>query len=262
MHGIVGVVLLCLLGAGQAETPKVTTMTTLMEERNSVVGKPDSARVFDRLYASFRIEGAKTVRSYGNLNVTEAKTDTGADLIRHRKDKKAIFGITNVPGFLAIRDYQAKTGMIDVQIELFTAPRTAKTFKLKGTIDVLVGGEPTDIDIPNIVTKEEKEVLEHKAFSAAGLKIIMARWPFGNNENRVAYTIEGNNSIVKEITVVDASGKVIPASHSSAGSRTSGQTHFVTSSRKLPRDAKLRVTIYKGAKTLKLPFEFDNIELP
>jgi hypothetical protein len=259
---MIGVVLLCLFGAEQAETPKVTTMTTLVEERNSVVGKKDAYRAFDRLYASFRIEGAKHVRSYGNLNVTEAKTDTDTDLIRHPKDPKAVFGITNVPGFLAVRDYQAKSGMVDVQIELFTAPREAKKFKLKGTIEVLVGGETTDIDIPNIIDKEDKEVLKHEAFTTAGLKIIMSRSIIGKDEKRVAYTIEGNNSIVKEITVVDASGKVIPASRGSAGSRTSGQTHYVTSSQKLPRDAKLRVTIYKGAKMSKLPFEFDNIELP
>jgi hypothetical protein len=261
MPGMFGVVLLCLFGAEQAETPKVTTMTTLVEERNSVVGKKDANRVFDRLYASFRIEGAKNVRSYGNLNVTEAKTDTGADLIRRRKDPKAVFGITNVPGFLAVRDGEAKSGKIDVQIELFTAPRAAKKFKLKGTIEVLVGGETTNIDIPDIVAKKDKDVLEHEAFKAAGLKIVVSS-RFGKDEKSFYYTIEGNDSIVKETTVVDASGKVIPASRGIAGSRTSGQTHYVSSPKKLPKDAKLRVTIYKGGKISKLPFEFDNIELP
>jgi len=262
MANMLGVVLFCLLGAEQADTPKVTTMTTVVEERNSVVGKEDSPRVYDRLHASFRIEGAKNVRSYGNLNVTEAKTDTGADLILRPKERRAVFALTNVPGFLAMSDSEAKAGKVDVQIELFTTPRAAKTFKLKGTIEVLVGGETTDIDIPNIVARADKEVLRHEAFTAAGLKIILDQSSFAKNEKRVAYTIEGNNSIVKEITLVDASGKRIPVSHSSAGSRTSGQTHFVTSSQKLAPDVKLRVTVYKDAKISKLPFEFDNIELP
>ena len=36
------VVLLCLLGHEQVETPRVSTMTTLMEERNKSVGKDGS----------------------------------------------------------------------------------------------------------------------------------------------------------------------------------------------------------------------------
>jgi hypothetical protein len=263
MPGMYGVVLLCLLlGAEQAETPRVSTMSTLMEERNKGVGKDNSSGLYSNLYARFRIEGAKNVRSYGNVKVTQAKTDTGEDLIRRPKDPKAVFGITDVPGFKAVYDYQTKTGMIDVEIILRAAPRSAKKFKLKGTVEVLVGGEPTNIDIPDILAKEDKEVLKDEPFTAAGLKIIVVKGRRGKAGHTVAYEVEGNNSIVKEINVVDGSGKLILTGNTWYSTRTGGQSHVRTSSQKLPKDAKLRVTIFKGAKISKLPFGFDNIELP
>jgi hypothetical protein len=127
---------------------------------------------------------------------------------------------------------------------------------------VLVGGEPTNIDFADVLAKEDKEVLKDEAFTTAGLKIIMRKRKGGKAENQVAYEVEGNNSIVKEINVVDASGKLISTGNSWYSTRTGGQSHIRTSSQKLPKDAKLRVTVYKGAKVAKLPFQFDNIELP
>jgi hypothetical protein len=259
---MLGVVLLCLPGAEPAETPRVTTMTTLMEERERGIGKDSSSGAYTRLYAKFRIEGAKKVRSYGNVKVTEAKTDTGEDLIRGPKDPKAVFGITNIPSFKAVHDYQTRTGRIDVEVILHAAPRAAKKFKFKGTVEVLVGGEPTNIDFPDILVKKDKEVLKNEAFTAAGLKIIMRKRQGTKAENQVAYEVEGNNSIVKEINVVDAGGKLIATGNSYWDTRTGGKSHVRTSSQKIPTDAKLRVTVYKGAKISKLPFQFDDIELP
>jgi len=260
MRIVIGLFLFCLLGAEPADSPRIS-LATLMEDRIKFVGD-DKVYPFQSLIASIRLEGGKNIRSYGNLKVMEAKTDSDADLIRRSTTKGDYYYTTDEPRFAAIRDYQVKTNRIDVPISLLVAPRAAKMFKLKGSIDILVGGEVTPVDFPNIVAMKDKEILKNEAFSAVGLKITIIKEARRQSEKLVAYAVEGNNSIVKEIEVVDRSGKLIKTNNVYYRTRAGGNSHYRTSSQKIPEDAKLRVTISRGGKAVTLPFEFTNIQLP
>jgi hypothetical protein len=256
-----GAVLLCLPAADDAAKPKLS-MATAVEERYKSADKKDTFTYVSHLRATFRMDGCKNVRSYGNLKVSEAKADTGEDLVLRSKDPRVVTGISDVRGFTAVQDYQIKSGRIDVRVELNAAPRAAKTFTLKGTVELLVGGEPTNVDFADVLSKEDNEALKDDAFTAAGLKVTVLKEKGGSTGRSVRYAVEGNNSIVKEINVVDADGKVLPVGHTWYPTGTGGTSHVRTSSQQLPKDAKLRVTIYKGAKTVKVPFAFDGVELP
>jgi hypothetical protein len=256
---LIGAVLLGLAAPGGGETPTLS-LITIKEERYKAAGKGPGYGYSTRMHAGVRIEGWKDVRSWGNVKVTEAKTDGGKDLICRRTDPGWVYGLSDAPGFKAVADYEAKSRTIDFPVTLHFAPRSAKTFTLKGTIDVLVGGKQTDVDFPDVLARKAGEELKDEALTAAGLKILMGGWDAKSNKLR--YAIEGNNSIVKLTELVDAGGKVIKTFHGWSPSPRGGETHYRTGMPKIPKDARLRVTIYKGAKIKTLPFAFAGVELP
>jgi len=250
--------LCCLLGAEQAEKPKLSAVM-LKEQRNKFLAKNTSIGGYERLAVRVRLEGIKEVRSYGNLKVTEAKTDTGTDLVRGPKDEGAFFGITDQPTFQLVQPYQAKSGKVEVEIVLRKTPREAMKVSLKGSLDLLIGGKPSDVEFPNFRTMEGA-ALKNEAFTDVGLKIILTRGV--NTDTQLRFTIEGNNSILQEIGLVDAAGKKLQTSgYFSSTGRGEGSYHL-SSPQKIPNDAKLRVTVIKGGKISTLPLVFENLPLP
>jgi hypothetical protein len=256
---IPALLLFCLLGADQAEKPKLSALR-LHEQRNKFLAKGTSIGGYERLGITLRLEAIKDVRSYGNLKVTEAKTDTGADLIRRPKDKGSFFGVTNMPSFNIVYDYQAKSGQIDFEVVLHRTPRGAKKVRLEGSLDVLIGGKPAHIDFANF---RGTEALEDEALTTAGLKISTSK-DRKNTDTQLTYSIAGDNSALLEISLVDAAGMKIKTSggyYYSSSSYRGGGSYSLSSSQKIPKDAKLRVTLIKGGKKTTLPFAFD-LQLP
>ncbi len=249
--------LIVLLSAESSVALPNVSIATLCEERSASFAK--NVSINKGLEVALRVQGIKNIRTYGDLKVTEAKTDSGDDLIRRPKDPRASRGVTNLYPFQIVTDYEIWRGRFDLDIILKPSPRKAKTFSFKGSFDVLEGGKVTHIDFPMFRNLEGK-TLEHKAFRDAGLKINLKR---SDSEKRIRYTIGGNNSILSKITLIDAAGKDIPISSSgAAGSIYTGRTFWMRTSRAIPKDAKLRVTIFEGGQLKTVPFEFQKIELP
>jgi hypothetical protein len=256
---IPALLLFCLLGADQAEKPKLSAIR-LYEQRNKFLAKQTSIGGYERLAVTLRLEGIKDVRSYGNLKITEAKTDTGANLIRRAKDEGSFFAITNVPSFDVVRDYQAKSGKVDFDVILHRTPRGSKKVSLKGSLEVLTGGEPTHIDFANFLGPG---ALEDDALTAVGLKISTNK-DGRNTDTQLSYSISGDNSALVEISLIDASGTKIKTTGGYYYYRSSsrgGGSYSLSSLQKIPKDAKLRVTLIKGGKRTTLPFAYD-LELP
>ncbi|MGF1582646.1 MAG: hypothetical protein ACFCD0_25260 [Gemmataceae bacterium] len=244
-----------LLGTASFEDGRVE-LATLTEERGGTIGKKPSS--FHELEIALRVEGFKNARTYGNINVTEAKTNTGEDLVRRREAGK--YYITNVKEFKVLSDYEKMKNRFQVDLVLQPSSRQAKTIDLKGTFDILIGGHETNIEFPNIRSLEGK-TLEHKDFKASGLKITIGK-PRRDAEKRIEYTVTGN-SILSKITLVDAEGKAIKISGSgAAGSYYSSYSYWKRTVEPIPEDAKLRVTIFKDGKIKTIPFEFTNVDLP
>ena len=116
---------------------------------NKFLGKQTSIGGYERLAVTLRLEGLKDVRSYGNLKVSHARADTGADLIRREKDQGSFFAVTAVPHFRVVEEWQAKAKKADFEVILHRTSRGAKSVRLKGSIDVLLGGEAKHVDFPN-----------------------------------------------------------------------------------------------------------------
>jgi hypothetical protein len=251
--------LFCLLGAARADKPNLSPVK-LYEQRNKFLAKRTSIGGYQRLEVRLQLEGIKDVHTYGNLKVTEAKTDTGADLIRRPKDEGAFFAVTDMPYFNVVSDYQAKSGKLAVDVILHVTPRGAKKVSLKGSLDLLIGGKQTHIDFANF---RDLEALENEALTAVGLKISKSKEKPRKTDTQLIFSTEGDKSALVEIGLVDASGAKIQTSggYSYSSARSRGGSYFLSSSQKIPKDAKLRVTFIKGGKRTTLPFAYD-LELP
>src|SRR5262249_16220670 len=152
-----------------------------------------------------------------------------------------------------VRDYQARSGKIDIEVILRRTPRGAKKVRLEGSLDVLTGGQPAHIDFANF---RGMEALEDDALTTAALHITTIKHR-KNPDTQLPYSIAGDNRALLEISLIDASGKTIKTSGGYYYSRSSyrgGGSWSLSSSQKIPKDAKLRVTLIKGGKRTTLPF--------
>ncbi len=253
--------LLALLVAFQAAEQPQLSPRYFFEQRNRTVASGfTSIGGFERLELRLELKNIKDVRSYGNLRITEAKTDTGVDLIRRPKDKEAFFGTTNRPIFETPTQYESRSGKVWIEVLFDKTPRTATKVTIRGSLDVLMGGKPADIDFANI-SKLQGTTLQNKKFTAAGMTIKVKKARY---KNKVELIASGNNSILSDITVVDNAGKKISSrtiSYSYKG--TSDKCFYrITSSQKIPADAKLRVIIIQGGRIHTLPIRLKNYNLP
>jgi hypothetical protein len=244
-----------LPGAEQAGKPKLSAVS-LYEQRNRFVERKGSIGGYERLAVTLRLEGLGEVRSYGNVKVAEAKTDAGTDLIRRPKDRGAFFGVTDVPTFQSVAEWQRNSGKLDLEVILHRTPRGAKTVRLKGTLDVLLGGEPAQVDFPSFRGKEG-EAFEDKALAAAGLKVVAIRPGAGETDRQVRYGVEGDSSVLLGMSLLDARGAKIQANGGYHPNKRGGGSYMLYGRQAFPKDARLRVTFVKGAKRTTLPFEYE-----
>ncbi|MGF1582645.1 MAG: hypothetical protein ACFCD0_25255 [Gemmataceae bacterium] len=247
-----------LMGIQGAELPQLTP-TYLYEQRNRKVAKGAGVAGFERCEIRLDMTKIQDVRSYGNLNITKATTNTGVNLIRGPKDNNAFFGTTNIPTFRKVSTYQTKSGKIRIKIILNKTPREATILNVQGSVDVLLGGKTVNVDFAGL-QKLQQTKLVHKKFQEGGLRLRMKRF-YG--QSRFTMIAEGNNSIVSDISVVDKTGKTISSRTSvyTWGRRPDETEYTVNCPSPIPVDAKLRVTIFEGGKLQSLPIQLNKVKL-
>jgi hypothetical protein len=195
----------------------------------------------------------KQASKYGNLKVSEAKDDTGTDLIV----KGDSFSATNRPDLNPISDFARKDDKLNFDVKLKTPLRTAKSISVKGTIDLVVGGERVHADFPKVKALANSE-LKHAELTALGLKFKLAKV-----EKSISYTMEGNEALIEEILLLDKTGKKVPSQGTSSFRLGKGPKNYdIGFGQAIDADATLRITLLKGARQVAVPFAFDKLELP
>jgi hypothetical protein len=189
--------------------------------------------------------------------VTEAADDTGATLI---VADGAGFGLTNQPELKDVNEYNRNKQGIEFDVRLKNPARTAKSVSVKGTVQLIVGGQKGSVDIPGVDFNAEKE-LSAPELTEAGLKLGLRKAAFGIGKG-LSLTIEGNGGVFLGLELVQGD-KVIPLQKGGWSSFNKGPRIYSFSPK---GDAKLegtlRVLLLKGAETLTVPFAAEKLELP
>ncbi len=249
-----GLVMLLMLAPAQAAETAAARPLELREERV----KPLEKTAFSGMSAlTIRAElkgpAVKQAAKYGNLKVSDARDDGGTDLFL--KDDP-FFG-TNYPDMKLVDDFSRKEDRLGFSIRLKTAPRTAKKLSVKGSLDLLVAGTRVNADFPKVRSLSGSE-LKHPELEALKVKIKITKV-----EKTLDYVLEGSDSLIEEIVLLDKAGKKINTAGTGSFSFGKGskayQLHFA---QPIDATATLRVTVLKGARVVTVPFVFSNLELP
>lgn len=246
--------LLVMLAPAQAAAAPVARPVEVHDERVKTLEKTLFAGS-NALTVRGVLQGpaVKQASKFGNLKVSEAKDDTGADLIV----KGDSFAATNRPDLNAISDFARKDDKLNFDIKLKTPIRAAKSISVKGTIDLVVGGARVNADFPKVKALANSE-LKHAELTALGLKFKLAKV-----EKSISYTMEGNEALIEEIVLLDKAGKKIESQGTSSFSFGKGPKNYdLGFGQAIDPDATLRITLLKGAKQVAVPFAFDKLELP
>jgi len=190
---------------------------------------------------------------YGNLKVTEATDDTGADLAI----KDDSFFKTNQPELKSISQFERNDDRLFFNVRLKNPARTAKKVSLKGALDLLVGGKRVNADFAKVRSLAGTE-LKNPDLAALGIKIKLAKV-----DKSVNYIMEGNLGLIDEVIVLDSAGKKMEnGGHGTFSIGKGPPTHTINFAQDIPADATLRFVLLKDAKTLTVPITFTNLELP
>jgi len=267
-----GIVLSLALAQAQPAVPTVKA-TNLNENRGKQLLKEDGFFYSNNssLSISAQLQGptAKEAVKIGNLKVSEATDDLKADLVRTGKDAFDSYNDTNQPAFRTIEEFSRRGKDKDVLsffVQLAAPARAAKKVSAKGSIDLLVGGKVEAIEFPKLRSLEGTQ-LKHADLDSAGLKLNVVK-PEKNAfkpEQHIVLKMEGDEKALNEFVLVDAAGKKIEGAHVSTfpdfkDRKIKNVTVSMQSA--IPADAKLQIKLLKGFKTVTVPFEFKDIELP
>jgi len=250
-------VVLLLSALAPSQTPEVPTVRPIevREDRVRQLVKERSFGNVSVLTVRGELKGSAVTQAakFGNLKVTEANDDTGADLI----SKDDFFSKTNRPEMKSIDKYERQEDRLPFDIRLKTTARIAKKISLKGSIDLLIGGKRANADFPKLRSLAGTE-LKHVELAALGIKIKLVKV----EKSAIEYTIDGNQGPIDEVVLLDKSGKKI---ESTAGTFSVGKgpvIHQNNFAQEIGADSTLRIVLLKDAKTVTVPIAFANLELP
>lgn len=215
-------------------------------------------------------EAFKSASRYGNWRITEAADDTGRTL-------KVREEVADTPGFVeekqehkreinafelkALREKGAKFVPLELELTL-PARKATKISRIKGSVDV-VCGETQLVKIGKLTGLTGKKA-EDPVLKAAGLELEILG-PIEDENNSLAVEYSGNlEARVDELfepEIVDKDGK--SALQSSDGVTFGGKNkRQYALKQKLDDTLVLQCRVITNQKTVTVPFELKDVELP
>jgi hypothetical protein len=221
---------------------------------------------------TFYVEGEafKSASRYGNWKIAEAVDDTGAALkVREEPASAPAFGQEpeqknreiNAFELKALREKGAKFVPLDLELSL-PARKATKIAHIKGTVDVICG-DTQIVKVANLPSLTGKKV-EDPLLKAAGLELEILG-PVEDVENSFAIEYGGNLEARvddhNEPEIVDKDGKSVLQG---ADAVTFGGKHKrqYALKQKLDDTLVLQCRVITNQKTLTIPFELKDVELP
>jgi hypothetical protein len=220
------------------------------------------------LNVKLRISGEDVIgaTAYGQLSITEAIDDVGTNL---KPKESGFFAERFQPihrfGMMHGDDQkQEEPKHFDLDVQLQAPPRKATRIKsLKGDVQVQAGGEKKTITLTNIASQYGKQV-QDPALKDAGVTITVVDPKAGQtfaSSDAITLQVKGNVDVITGAEITNAASERI-----SFGSFSSGFNDEKTIGYDLtqPLDEKvtMKLNLLVNQKTVKVPFELKDVELP
>ncbi len=209
-------------------------------------------------------DGINDAASFGNVQISEATDNAKGNM----KPKKKFVSSSGRNDFKSIRS--GMLGMLQVKdeegfrihLELEPSLRKAtKISRLKGTFQVLAGGEKKTVKVTKL-TGLLGESLDDPILAEAGLKVRLLKPKSSDRAKTLSVEVKGDQSVLSGTPkLLDDRGKSASDSRWSGGSDKL-QTYHLGLRKSLDDAMTLEINLVIGQKTLTVPFDLRNIELP
>jgi hypothetical protein len=253
-----------LLAASAALAADVVSVkpTEISETRVKQIVKGNS---WDKsgLEITLHVEGATVdaATAFGKMKFTTAVDDAGGDL--KPKEEKGFFSGPSEDKFNKIDRFMQEKGAkgFDVRLKLALPKRSAKTIKeIKGEMQVLAGGDEKVVEVKNLATQAGKSI-DDPALKAAGLQIKFTKAQADASKTDLPVEVKGDPNNIKEVEILDASGQKINQGYSSGSFGGAEQISYMLS-KPLDDTMTMKIHVLVGQKTMPVPFDLTNLELP
>ncbi len=124
--------------------------------------------------------------------------------------------------------------------------------KIKGSISLKTGGKRTDVMVKEIA--QAKAMPANDALSAAGVELKLRP-----SEGSIQFDVTGGADTVYDMTLVDASGKVLEGLGVGRGEVNGMPTYSFSSDGALPSDTQLKITLVTDSREVAVPFEAEGL---
>ena len=232
------------------------------------VGIRHPARV-PHLAVTLELAGQQAAQAikYGHIKIINAEDDQGKSLnplkVSDLAPDPAIgyIEIDRHAMFFWERDQPADK--LRIELDLENAGRSAKKLKtLEGTFKLRIAAERKEVVIDTILAKQGQEI-ENEVLKAAGLKVTIAE--VDPQTKRITLETTGVQHSLLNMTLESADGQAIDAAQFSTPTPKSGgakMSRGLNPWAAVPPDARLRLTIGTGLRSVDVPFSFTDVALP
>jgi hypothetical protein len=235
-----------------------TRMVTLIKKPN--VFSSDAPR----LQLKLNVDGPELKGStkWGRIKIAEAVDDVGTDL--KPKDDAMGFGprgddLEDISRFGFDDEEKKKTGTFDATIGLTLPPRKATAIKsLKGEFQVLAGGEEKVVTLTKLKSMQGKPLAD-PALKAAGITGTVAK--ASGDDPALAIDYKGSTDAIKEVEILDASGKSVSSGRFSSGFGDQQTVNYMLN-KPLDDAMTMKIHLIVGQKAVTVPFELKDVKLP
>jgi hypothetical protein len=229
-----------------------------LEETSIAYPRADNLRLVLNLSGM----GDRIPRRAGKWQVEEAVDDQGTDLSQERKAEKR-----DNAEFAWVQFDRKTDKNVSLTLELKASARRATSIaRLRGSVSVMVGGEPRVASIANIKGKLGQSI-DDPALTAAGIEVKLL--PHAKDEGPVEFTVrfKGKVTALDEsqlnggADVVDADGKSVTSGYTETTRRDGFDRQF-NLHRPLSDDMNLKIMLLVGLQTEEVKFNLKDVPLP
>ena len=247
-----------LVGLAVADDPSVQP-TQVVETRVRQLVKGDQpAWDAPDLMVHLRITGRdiKLAKMAEPPTITEAKDDTGADLMPPKDD---LSRDEHAPFLMGIGERDDPKDAVDVPLHLKVPARNAKSIAtLKGQVTLLAGGQEKAVSTADLAKLADKDI-DSADLKAAGITVRIVG--VEAEGKKLKLRVSGAVQAIKSGDVLDGGESIVQGTGVTTDEKGNTETTYDLSK---PLDAKttLKIAVIVGQKKLVVPFALKGIELP
>lgn len=159
-------------------------------------------------------------------------------------------------------DHHPKAGVaFDFEIEPEDLPQ--KLSLIKGEFQLATGGTRSIVKVENIASMINKKV-QDKLLKKARIKVAVANPPSSNRGVGIMFVVSGKRETMTSLRVLNEDGEAFEEQTGTGKTTSNGivDYEFYFAGGELPDGATLYIELVENPETIKVPFEFKNLDVP